>query len=97
MSIAILHFNRNPAQLFTAAADFARVHGVRLRRAGQGSGNSTGASILVYEWQVDILDHLPLYILGTSHVVIPVELVQPFCRIIKRSRCARLKWQCVFF
>ena len=96
MSVTILHFNRHQFQFFTKAKNFAVSHGLQLRRIGQGSGDSSGAQVLVHEWQVDLLDHLPLYILNCSHVVVSTDLEIQFLQCYPRS-VARVKTRREFF
>ena len=98
MTVSILHFKRHPHELFVEVQAFAIEHDLHVRRVGQGSRNSCGAQIIVYEWQVDLLEHLPLYILNCSHVVVPADLAALLLKRIKEEKVdTRVKLRKVFF
>ena len=91
MSVSILHFARHPHPFFLEVHAFAIEKGLQLRRTGQGSKNSCGAQVIVYEWQVDLLDHLPLYNLNCSHVVVPADLAAVLAKRIRDAKKCQTK------
>ena len=89
MSIDILHYSRNPKPYEVAVAEFALEKGLQLRYIGHY------AKVLVYEWQVDLLDHLPLYLLRCRHIVVAHdladELIEAIARITTRKQGTYLR------
>ena len=67
MSLLVIQFERNPAPLFDKIDEFARVKECKQRFVGR---KFRPARVLVHEWQVDLLDSLPLYLLQSSCVVV---------------------------
>ena len=67
MSLLVIQFVRNPAPLFDKIDEFARVKECKQRFVGR---KLRPARVLVHEWQVDLLDSLPLYLLQSSCVVV---------------------------
>ena len=67
MSLLVLHFGRNPKSFFDKIDEFAKTVGCEQRFVG---GKFCPARVLVHEWQVDLLDNLPLYLLESSQVVV---------------------------
>ena len=68
MSPSVFHFVRNPKSLFDKIDEFAEEVGCEQRFVG--SKCHFPAHVLVHEWQVDLLDNLPLYLLSSNHVVV---------------------------
>ena len=54
------------------------------------------ARVLVHEWQVDLLDNLPLYLLGSSHVVVAEDWRADLLRMLKPPD-RRIKHEMSFF
>ena len=93
MSLLVLHFRRNPASFFDKIDEFARVKECKQRFVG---GKFRPARVLVHEWQVDLLDNLPLYLLESSHVVVADDWRAGLLQKL-RSKDRRIKHEMTFF
>ena len=98
MSLSVIHFNRNPTPFFEKVDEFAAEVGCDLRFVGSKC-KRIGARVLVHEWQVDLLDQLPLYLLTSSHVVVADDwragLLQKLRKLPSQDR--RIKHEMTFF
>eukprot|EP00973_Karenia_brevis_P000206 27395-Karenia_brevis.AAC.1 len=74
MSLLVIHFQRNPRSWTAKIDEFELEVGCQQRWVG------CYARVLVHEWQVDLLDKLPLHLLSASHVVVADDWRGPLLR-----------------
>ena len=77
MSLLVIHFVRNPKSFFDKIDEFALKVGCKQRFIGRS------ALVQVDEWQVDLLDNLPLYLLSSRHVVVADDWHDDLLRMLK--------------
>ena len=95
MSLSVIHFNRNPKPFCDKTDDFAVEVGCELRFVGS-KGKHSAARVLVHEWQLDLLDQLPLCLLLSSHVVVAEDWRAGLLRKLRRQD-TRIKHEMSFF
>ena len=95
MSLSVIHFNRNPKPFCDKIDDFAVEVGCELRFIGR-HGKCSAARVLVHEWQLDLLDQLPLYLLLSSHVVVAEDWRAGLLRKLE-GQDTRIKHEMSFF
>ena len=95
MSLSVIHFNRNPQPFCDAIDAFAVEVRCELRFIGR-HGKCSAARVLVHEWQLDLLDQLPLFLLSSSHVVVAEDWRAGLLLKLKRQD-TRTKHEMSFF
>ena len=93
MSLLVIHFQRKPSSFFDGIEKFAKKRGCKQRFVGS---KFMPARVLVHEWQVDLLDNLPLYLLESSHVVVADDWRADLLRML-RSQDRRIKHEMILF